>query len=207
MRLWHIAFLIGIILCVVIIWFFFVHSQPIKNTPITKFGPILVFGDSLVEGVGSTKGHDFPRLLAAGLGEPVLNFGVAGDTTQDGLDRLSEARKENPKLVILVLGGNDFLQKVPREQTFANLEKIIISFQSDGAAVMIVSVRSGIIGGGADSEYEAVAKKTGAAYEEDILKGVFGNVSLMSDAVHPNDAGYAKITERLLPEIRELLKK
>lgn len=168
-------------------------------------GPILIYGDSLAEGVGSTLGRDLGSLLERELGLPVLNYGVAGDTSDLGLARLSLALREKPRLVLLILGGNDFLKRIPREQTFQNLERIITAVQEEGAIVVLVGVRSGIIGGGADREFERLAKQTGAAYVEDILQGVFGDPTLMSDAIHPNDRGYARIAERIVPLLKELL--
>lgn len=185
---------------------FFLPETSVKNVPLRATGPILFFGDSLVEGVGATAGHDLSTLLTQSLGEPVLNYGVAGDTTRQGLARLPSARSEKPKLVLVLLGGNDFLQKTPRAEIFTNLEKIITGFQSDGAAVVLIGVRSGLIGGGADDEYEALAEKAGAFYIEDALKGVFGDAILMSDAIHPNDRGYEKIAKRITEDILPILK-
>lgn len=198
--------IIAAVLIALVGWYFWRGEGSVKNVPLRSTGPILFFGDSLVSGVGATAGHDLPALLTRSLGEPVLNYGVAGDTTRQGLVRAHEAVDEHPRLVLVLLGGNDFLQKVPREETFANLEKIIDRFQADGAAVVLIGVRSGIIGGGADDAYEALAAKTASLYIEDALKGVFGDVSLMSDTIHPNDKGYEKIAERLLAEILPLLK-
>jgi len=177
----------------------------VKNVPITKTGPILFFGDSLVEGVGASAGHDLPALLAKALGEPVLNYGVSGDTTRQGVLRVNHAVTEHPRLALVLLGGNDFLQKVPRDETFANLKRIIATFQADGAAVVLIGVRSGIIGGGADSEYEVLAEKTESLYIEDALQDVFANQLLMSDAIHPNDRGYEKIAARILEEIKPII--
>lgn len=181
------------------------RDQPLRNVPLRSTGPILFFGDSLVEGVGASTGHDLPNLLERGLGEPVLNYGIAGDTTRQGLARVSSAVIEHPRVAIILLGGNDFLQKIPREETFENLRSIISAFQSDGAAIVLIGVRSGIIGGGADGWYETLAEETKSLYIEDILKGVFGDPALMSDAVHPNDRGYEKISERIISEIAPLL--
>jgi lysophospholipase L1-like esterase len=185
--------------------YYFWSSAPVKNVPLRSTGPILFFGDSLVEGVGATRGHDLPALLSNTLGEPVLNFGVAGDTTRQALARVRSVQAEHPRLVLILLGGNDFLQKVPRDETFANLRSIITIFQSDGAATMLVGVRSGIIGGGADDRYAALAEETESLYIEDVLQGVFGDPTLMSDAIHPNDAGYRKIADRIAPIIQSLI--
>lgn len=187
-------------------WFLLVRDpREIRNVPVAKTGPIVLFGDSLAEGVGATEGNTLADRLGQALGEPVLNYGVAGDTTRDGWARVDRAVAEDPRLAIIVLGGNDFLQKIPRDETFANLGKIVSVFQENGAAVMVVGVRSGIIGGGADDEFEMLAQDTRAAYLEDILKGVFGHPDLMSDAIHPNDQGYARIAARLAPEAKKLL--
>lgn len=200
--------LVGLTLVGLGLWWAFFHGKyEVKNTPMTQSGPILFFGDSLVAGVGASMGHDLPALLARSLGETVLNYGVAGDTTRQGLNRVNVALAEQPRLVLLLLGGNDFLQKVPRDETFANLKNIIRLFQDNGAAVVLIGVRSGIIGGGADDRYRSLAEESQAYYIEDVLRGIFGDSALMSDAIHPNDRGYQKIAERMLPEIVELLKK
>lgn len=199
--------IIAIVLASALAWYFWSGDTAIKNVPLQGAGPIIFFGDSLVEGVGATAGHNLSALLGQSLGEPVLNYGVAGDTTRLALRRIDEAVAEHPRLVLILLGGNDFLQKVPRDETFSNLEKIITSFQTDGAAVVLIGVRSGLIGGGADDRYQALAEATGSVYVEDVLKGVFGNSNLMSDTIHPNDRGYAKIAERLVPIAQKLLAK
>lgn len=180
-------------------------ERAIKNFPPRNTGPIVFVGDSLVEGVGASDNSNLPTLLGNALKQEVLNFGVAGHTSADGLAQLSDVTILQPRLAIVLLGGNDFLRKVPRQETESNLTRIVTTLQSTGAVVLLLGVRSGIFGGGADEMFEAVAEATGAAYEEDVLKGVFGDPALMSDAIHPNDAGYAKIAERLLPTIKKLL--
>lgn len=64
---------------------------------------------------------------------------------------------------------------------------------------MVLGVRSGLIGGGADKEFEALAQKTGSVYVSDVLSGVFAHADLMSDTIHPNTAGYGQIAGRLAP--------
>ncbi len=194
---------IGIIIGVSVLvlggmWYFF-SGPTVKNYPSTSTGPVLMFGDSLVEGVGASAGQTLPDQLGRLLKVPVLNYGVSGDTTRDALLRLNQAVAEKPRLAIILLGGNDFLKKIPREETFANLEKIVTTFQTEGAVTVVLGVRSGIVGGGADAEYEALAEETGSLYMSDVLAGLFGRSELMSDALHPNDRGYAQIAERLAP--------
>lgn len=190
----------------ILVWYFSSRDTVVKNYPSVKSGPVILFGDSLAEGVGATAGNDLATQLGKIIGVPILNYGVSGDTTRDGLARLPSALDEDPKVVIVLLGGNDFLKKIPREETFQNLEKIVSALQAQGALVMVVGVRSGIIGGGVDKEFAALADRTGSAYMSDVLSGVFAQSELMSDAIHPNDKGYAKIAERLAPELVKLLR-
>lgn len=137
-----------------------------------------MFGDSLVEGVGA-ENNTLPQQLGRLTDTKILNYGVSGDTTRDGLARLDEALARQPKVAIILLGGNDFLKKIPREETFQNLAKIVAAFQLEGAIVMVLGVRSGLVGGGADEAYEALAKNTGAVYVSDVLAGIFAHSALV----------------------------
>lgn len=199
-------FLVGLLALLIsgVFWYFH-RDWPINNYPSIQNGPIAMFGDSLVEGVGATIGNTLPEQLGEKLGTEILNYGVSGDTTRDGLARYNTVLATKPRMVIVVLGGNDFLKKIPREETFQNLEKIVTAFQGEGAIVAVVGVRSGIIGRGADEEYEALAKQTGSVYVSDVLSGVFGRSELMSDAIHPNDRGYQHIAERLALILKKYL--
>ena len=201
-RSWIIIFV-----CVLLIggWFFVSSEKKITNYP-SRGTRVIAFGDSLFEGVGASKGNSLPDQLSRRIGVPIENYGVAGDTTQDGLNRIDSALEGgNPKVVILLLGGNDFLRKVPRGEISANLAALIQKAQSRGAIVLLLGVRSGIIGGGFDDEYEKLSRQYGTAYVDDVLQGVFSHADLMSDAVHPNDKGYAQIADRVAPVLQKLL--
>jgi lysophospholipase L1-like esterase len=162
------------------------------------------FGDSLVERVGATEDNDLPRLIDRAIDQSVFNHGKSGDTTRDALTRVDAVIAQDPGVVVIVLGGNDVLQKIPKDETFDNLETMVDLFHDNGSVVVIVGVRSGVVGDGRGDEYEAVAHKTGSVYVSDILSDVFGKRQYMTDAVHPNDAGYAMIAERLIPIIADL---
>src|ERR1700694_324341 len=56
---------------------------------------IVAFGDSLTAGYGAEPGNSYPDFLQkdldrAGVAWRVVNAGVSGDTTSDGLNRLNE---------------------------------------------------------------------------------------------------------------------
>ena len=203
------SFLIGLVVMVGLffVWLIFSRGEDdIKNYPSANSG-VIVFGDSLAEGVGSTLGNDLFSVLSRKIGEPIKNYGVAGDTTRMALERLPAVLEDtpNPKVAIILLGGNDFLRKIPREETFANLATIIETFQESGSVVLLLGVRGGVIKDNFDKEFESLRDRYKTAYVSDIVGSlVFFGREYMFDSVHPNDAGYAKIAERVYPELKKI---
>ena len=173
----------------------------------TAGSTIVAFGDSLVEGYGATPGNDFVSLLSRRLGVPILNAGHGGDTTAAALSRVDrDVLSRDPRIVIVLLGGNDFLRRVPKEQTFANLSTIVERIRSKGAAVVIVGVNGGLWRDPYSGEYEKVARRTSAGFVPDILDDILGDQRLMADSIHPNDLGYRIVADRVEPALRQLLR-
>ncbi|MCA9358698.1 arylesterase [Candidatus Kaiserbacteria bacterium] len=185
-------------------YFFFSGSDSVTNYP-SSGTSVVAFGDSLVEGVGASEGNDFVAVLSRQIGEPIINLGKSGDTTKDALARMSQVVDSNPKIVIVLLGGNDYLKNVPAEETFSNLETIIEEIHASGAIVLLLGVRGGILHDGYESQFEDLAEKHNVAYVSDVLDGLIGKPGLMSDTIHPNDAGYKIIADRVYPVLGELL--
>lgn len=199
-------FLSGVLVFIAILLFVFLRgNEKIKNYP-PKDGPIVAFGDSLVAGTGSTFGNDFVSVLSTKIGESITNLGIPGDTTASGLSRLDSLLDEDPRIVILLLGGNDFIRKVPREETFSNLRLIINKIQAQGSVVILLGVRGGLISDNADEFFEDLAKETGSAYVPNVLSGLFADSRYMSDAIHPNNAGYAKVADKVYKVLKDILK-
>lgn len=184
--------------------FYFFKTDPITNYP-SKGVDIVAFGDSLIEGVGSTEGNDFVSLLSKKIGKSIINLGHSGDTTTDGIARLNQLDKYNPKVVILLLGGNDHLKKVPIGDTRKNLATLIENIQGRGSIVLILGVRGGFLNDPFDTEFEKLRDVYKTAFVPDILDGLFGNAKYMSDAIHPNDAGYKIIAERVYPILNKII--
>ena len=192
-----------VILLIIGIFFLLRDERTITNYP-SQGSDIIAFGDSLVAGVGSSTGG-FVDMLSKDLGVEVVNLGISGNTTKDALDRVEVLKDYKPKLVMILLGGNDFLRKVPTEVTFANLDKIVRVVVNQGSVVVLLGVRSGVLSNRYDEEYEKLASKYGAVYVSDVLDGVFGRPNLMYDTIHPNDLGYRIIADRLNPVIKKLI--
>lgn len=196
----------GVIVAIIIAIFVIFGGEPnIKNYP-PKQGPIVAFGDSLVEGVGSSKGNDFVSILSRKINEPIINLGVSGNTTVDGLERIDEVLVTEPRIVIVLLGGNDFLRKVPRKETFDNLKTIVTRIQERGAIVILLGVRGGLFSDSANGLFEELAEETGSAYVSNVLQGLFADSRYMFDAIHPNDTGYIRVADKVYPVLEKLLK-
>jgi lysophospholipase L1-like esterase len=200
----NIKIALAILIIIAISLFFVFGRDSVVNYPSKNIG-IVTFGDSLVVGVGSTPGNGFVSLLSKKINQPITNLGVSGNTTAEGLERLSEVIALKPKVVLLLLGGNDFLRKVPATETFKNLESIIDQIQNTGSIVILLGVRGGILTDSYDSLFEELSEKKGTAYVPNVLKGLVGDMRFMSDAIHPNDIGYLKITDRVYPVLKKMI--
>jgi acyl-CoA thioesterase-1 len=167
---------------------------------------IVCFGDSLTEGTGAQEGEDYPSALSRLLGHPVVNAGRRGDTTGQALLRVQTAVSgKDPRLVIVLLGGNDFLRQVPRQETRRNLEEIVRRIQAEGAMVAIAGIRLGLFTDEFAAIFEETAETFGALYIPQVMQGILGNSSLRSDPIHPNGDGYRLIAERIAEKIKPLL--
>lgn len=180
-------------------------SPELVNYP-PKNEVIVAFGDSLVEGIGSTPGNDFVSLLSEQLGAKVINEGVAGDTTAQGLVRIDAVQKHDPGIVLLLLGGNDALRRIELETTERNLATIIQELQYDGALVVLLGVRGGLIGDPYDDMYEALSERYGTVYIPNVLSGILLKPELTADQIHPNDKGYRIVADRVYEALVPILK-
>ena len=202
-------YLIYLVICAFLLifvggFFLFGPEDPIRNYP-SSGSDIIAFGDSLIEGVGANNGKDFVSLLSQKIGKPIINLGVSGNTTAQGLAQIKELDRYKPKVVLLLLGGNDHLRKVPIAETFDNLGKIIEQIHARGAIVLLLGVRGSILSDQFAEHFEELAEKYDTAFVPDILNGLFGRSQYMSDAIHPNDVGYAIIADRVYEVLKPLL--
>jgi lysophospholipase L1-like esterase len=157
---------------------------------------ILAFGDSLTYGTGAAKGASYPSVLANLTGLKVINKGIAGEQTAQGLKRLPAVLDEtNPDLVILCHGGNDILRRSSKDQARQNLEAMIGLIRASGAQVLLLGVPDfGLFLTAADFIDQA-AENTQVAYIPELLPDLQGNRSIKSDNVHFNAEGYAQLAQ------------
>jgi len=165
---------------------------------------VLVLGDSISYGNGANVGEDYPTLLAAKTGWNIINAGVPGDTTEMGLARLPELLEDNSlKLVLVELGGNDFLHHIPRAQTTANLQKILAMIKAKQIPAVILAIPKASLFGAAvgnlsdDPMFEELGKENDTAVIADDLANVLSQNELKADPIHPNALGYQKLAEAI----------
>lgn len=173
----------------------------------TRGRNVIAFGDSLTAGYGAAAGEDYPSRLAAISGIPILNAGVSGDTTQTALERIDRVAGQDPRIVIVGLGGNDYLNGVPIGTTETNLRAIVRKFHDAGAMVILLGFRFPSLNANYEAMYERVAEEERCLLVAGVLAGILTDPALKSDAIHPNAKGYELMARRLSGPLKKLVKK
>jgi len=158
---------------------------------------VIAFGDSLTYGTGASKGMDYPSQLSKLIARPVMNAGVPGDTAASALKRLErDVLAFSPDIVLITLGGNDLKNGVARDVAFKNLKRIVNLIHNQGARVIIGGLSIPFRDRGFGRGFKKLADETDASLIPNILEGIMGNRKLMSDPIHPNDAGYKIMAQK-----------
>jgi lysophospholipase L1-like esterase len=172
---------------------------------------VLALGDSITFGTGAGTEASYPSVLAGLTGWKVVNAGVPGDTSSGALVRLPGLLQEHgPQLVLVSIGGNDFLRRLPLADTRANIRSICEQARAAGAQVVLVAIPEA-------SAMAAVARSLAdhAMYAElsQELKlplyaggwaSVLSDPKLRSDPIHANAQGYGQFARGLADFLREL---
>ena len=157
---------------------------------------ILAFGDSLTAGVGTSRDKSYPAVLEKLSGLTVINKGISGEVTDQGLARLPKViRETNPDLMILIEGGNDILRNKSYQQIEANLDAMITLAQQENIQIVLLGVPEKKLFSSAAPFYQQLADKHNLVYDNNLISDLLHTRSLKSDPIHFNAQGYQKMAE------------
>ena len=159
---------------------------------------VLAFGDSLTAGTGAQAQESYPAVLERSIGIKVVNAGVPGETSEQGLARLPGVLDEvRPKLLILCHGGNDFLRRLEDAQAARNIREMIALARSRDIAVVLLATPKPGLPPSIPVFYREIAAELRVPFDEDVIRRVLLDKNLKSDTVHPNGKGYAQVAAAL----------
>lgn len=190
-------------------------SQPraAENRPV-----IVAFGDSLTSGLGVSRDKSYPADLqrdldALGYRYRVVNEGISGNTSKDGVLRIPDVLQFHPVVVIVAFGGNDGLRGLPIRDTEMNLATIISAMQDTHAKVILGGITlPPNYGSDYIAQFNAIYVKESKAYHVPLLpfmlKGVYGVPGYMQDdGIHSTAKGCRQVARNFLPLLLPLLHK
>jgi len=181
--------------------------------------PVIVcFGDSITAGYGIDPGRAYPDDLQTDLDNrgyhyKVVNLGISGNTTKDGVDRLPEVLRLHPAVVIVEFGGNDGLRGLPLADTRRNLDTIVSTLLHSGSKVILAGITLPP-NYGADyiQQFNQSFRLTADKYHVTLLPELYSNVytvpnAIQDDGVHPTAKGAQLVADHFLPLLLPLLHK
>jgi acyl-CoA thioesterase I len=177
---------------------------------------ILAFGDSLTAGYGLPQGDTLPTQLAdalAKMGRPasVINAGVSGDTSADGVSRIDWSLAEKPQVMVLALGANDMLRGLDPSTTRANLEAIIAKAEAAKVTILLAGMLAPPnLGADYKARFDAIYPDLAKAHNLIFMPFLLQDVAQVSDlnqadGMHPSGKGVAIIVRNMLPYLTEAM--
>lgn len=185
-------------------FFLFSCSETAMLQPLNQQQPILAFGDSLTFGYGANTSQSYPAQLSTLINKNVINEGINGELSAEGLLRLESLLDlHKPQLLLLCHGANDMLQKLNLSKMADNLKAMIQLAQDRDIQVVLIAVPNTSLILKPLKQYQQVADEMNIVVENNLIADVLSKPKLHSDLIHPNASGYKMIAE----EIALLLKK
>lgn len=184
-------------------------SKPPRFESLPPGSTVLAFGDSITFGTGADPGQDYPTRLAAISGWQVVNAGIPGDMARDAGKRLPAALEQHaPAMVIIELGGNDFLRKRSPKLVRTDLQAILQMVKDSGAVPVLVAVprlsllraSTGLLED--DDLYADLAAQEQVLLIDAVLSDILSDEELRADRIHPNARGYDQLARGLADRLR-----
>lgn len=169
-----------------------------RLAPLPADAVILAFGDSLTAGLGVSPEQSYPAVLARLSGRRVVNAGVPGEVTADGLARLPDVLDETrPQLLLVLHGGNDILRNLDPVQAAGNLSAMVRQARARGIGVVLIGVPEKRLFSDSSPIYQALAEREALVFEGEIIAELVRSPAMKSDAVHFNASGYERLAQTL----------
>ncbi|MFO7821022.1 MAG: GDSL-type esterase/lipase family protein, partial [Lentisphaeria bacterium] len=174
----HPRLAIVLLLAALLFGFWLYRKQRLNHWDLKNHPPsdqtVVCFGDSLVYGSGATGADStYPAQLKKITGLEVKVFGFPGATSRSALKILRNNPRVKGGIVIVTLGGNDFLRQVPLSQTRQYLKQVFEILQGRGALVVYTGVP-----GGRTAKYKKLCKNTGVVLVPDVLDNILSQRNL-----------------------------
>ena len=169
-----------------------------RLAPLSADAVILAFGDSLTEGYGAAEDESYPAVLARLSARRVINAGVSGEVSGEGLRRLPAMLEQHrPRLLILCHGGNDMLRGRSLTQMEDNLRGMARLARERAIPVVLLGVPNRGLFLASYEAYARIAEEMNLVFIEDLIPEILGDSDLKSDAIHPNASGYRMMAETI----------
>jgi acyl-CoA thioesterase I len=175
-----------------------------RLAPLAPDAVVLAFGDSLTYGTGASAAQSYPAQLESLIGRSVVNAGVPGEVSARALERLPHALDEyRPQLLVLCIGGNDFLRNLGMAQAAANVQTMVAIARQRGIDVLLIGTPEKGLTVTPPAFYADIAEQQRIPYEGAVIGEILRNSELKSDTIHPNARGYRLIAERVAALLRK----
>ncbi len=186
----------------------------------------LILGDSLSAGYGIAQEKNWVSLLqqrfnSKNINLHIINASISGDTTANGLIRLSKAlHKYQPAYLLIELGANDGLRGLPLSLIRSNLKKMIQLVSQLGQPYKTLSYKTKVLlmairippnyGKKYTQRFNALYSELAQEMGVKLLPFMLNNIAVHSelmqaDRLHPTEQAQALIMEHVWDGIREIV--
>ena len=199
---------------------FSLYAAPPRAVPLhSRNLPVIVcFGDSITAGYGVDPGSSYPDDLQTDLDNRgyryrVVNSGISGNTTKDGVDRLKDVLALHPAVVIVEFGGNDGLRGIPIGDTRSNLSTIVSTLLQAGSKVILAGITlPPNYGPDYIRQFNETFALVAAQHHAPVIPNIYLHVysvpnAIQDDGIHPTAKGAQLVADEFMPLLKPLLHK